>query len=120
MTIEEFADRWARTPVLAGQPPAVLAAVNAQRLRNRPAGLAAALRGLGTGALPSLWERLDELPMPATLIVGERDAKFRDTATKMQRLLRGGEIVTVGRSGHAVHLEKPEEVASAIISADGI
>ena len=61
MTIEEFAQRWARTPVLAGQPPAVAAAVHADRLRNQPAGLAAALRGLGTGALPSLWDRLAEI-----------------------------------------------------------
>ena len=57
MTIEQFAERWAQTPVLAGQPPAVAAAVHADRLRSRPAGLARALRGLGTGALPSLWER---------------------------------------------------------------
>ena len=37
------------------------AAAHADRLRNTPAGLAAALRGLGTGALPSLWDRLAEL-----------------------------------------------------------
>ena len=64
MTIEEFAHRWAQTPVLAGQPPAVAAAVHADRLRNTPAGLAGALRGLGTGALPSLWDRLAELRAP--------------------------------------------------------
>ena len=56
--IAEFARHWAQTPVLAGQPPAVVAAVHAHSLRGHPAGLAAALRGLGTGALPSLWERL--------------------------------------------------------------
>ena len=61
MTIEEFAHRWAQTPVLAGQPPAVAAAVHADRLRNQPAGLAGALRGLGTGALGSLWDRLPEI-----------------------------------------------------------
>ena len=71
--IEEFAARWAQTPVLAGQPPDVAAAVHADRLRNTPAGLARALRGLGTGALPSLWERLAELEMPVVLMVGERD-----------------------------------------------
>ena len=66
--------------MLAGQPPDVAAAAHADRLRNTPAGLARALRGLGTGALPSLWDRLGELPMPVTLVVGERDEKFRAIA----------------------------------------
>ena len=38
MTIEEFAERWAQTPVLAGQTPEVAAAVHADRLRNQPVG----------------------------------------------------------------------------------
>ena len=74
--------------MLAGQPPAVAAAVHADRLRSTPTGLARALRGLGTGALPSLWERLPEVRAPATLIAGERDEKFRAIATEMARGLR--------------------------------
>ena len=82
--IEAFAQRWASgTPVLAGQPVEVRERVHADRLRNTPAGLARALRGLGTGALPPLWDRLGELTMPVTLIVGERDAKFRAIADDM-------------------------------------
>ncbi len=60
-TIEAFAARWAQTPVLAGLPEAVARRAHADRLRNTPDGLAAALRGLGTGALASLWGRLGEL-----------------------------------------------------------
>ena len=104
----------ARTPVLAGQPPAVTAAVHADRLRNRPAGLARALRGLGTGALPSLWERLPEIQMPVVLVVGERDQKFRAIATEMASRLGRAEVVVVPGAGHAVHLEAPEAVARAI------
>ena len=37
---------------------------------NTPARLAAALRGLGTGAMEPLWARLDRLGMPVTVIVG--------------------------------------------------
>ena len=108
MTIEAFARRWAQTPVLAGQPPAVQAAVTADRLRNTPAGLAAALRGLGTGALPSLWDRLGELAMPVALIVGERDAKFRAIAERMAAALPSAAGEIVPGAGHAVHLEDPE------------
>jgi 2-succinyl-6-hydroxy-2,4-cyclohexadiene-1-carboxylate synthase len=117
-TIEEFADRWARTPVLAGQSDVVRAAADADRRRNEPAGLAAALRGLGTGALPSLWPRLRELGIPVELIVGERDAKFRSTAQQMAEDLPDARVTIVPGAGHAVHLEAPEMVA-AVITRDG-
>ncbi|MGI8712453.1 MAG: 2-succinyl-6-hydroxy-2,4-cyclohexadiene-1-carboxylate synthase [Solirubrobacteraceae bacterium] len=114
LTIEQFARRWAQTPVLGGQPPAVQAAVTADRLRNTPAGLAAALRGLGTGALTSLWDRLGELETPVVLIVGERDHKFRATAEQMLAALPSARLDVVPGAGHAVHLEAPAAVAEII------
>jgi 2-succinyl-6-hydroxy-2,4-cyclohexadiene-1-carboxylate synthase len=113
-SIDAFAERWAQTPVLAGQPPEVLAAVHADRLRNHPAGLARALRGLGTGALSSLWDRLGAVGMPVTLVVGERDEKFRAIATQMISALPDAELIVVPGAGHAVHLEAPEAVAAVI------
>jgi 2-succinyl-6-hydroxy-2,4-cyclohexadiene-1-carboxylate synthase len=113
-TIEQFATRWAQTPVLAGQPPAVADAVHADRLRNDPAGLARALRGLGTGALGSVWDRLPEIGMPVTLVVGDRDEKFRAIAADMAAGLPRAEIVVVPGTGHAVHLEAPDAVARVI------
>ncbi|HEX4281630.1 MAG TPA: alpha/beta fold hydrolase [Solirubrobacteraceae bacterium] len=114
MTIDEFAYRWAQTPVLAGQPPAVAAAVDADRRRNQPAGLARALRGLGTGVLPPLWEGLGELGLAVTLVVGERDEKFRAIAAEMARGLPDASVVAVAGTGHAVHLEAPARVAELI------
>ena len=113
-TIEEFARRWAQTPVLGGQPPAVAAATHADRLRSTPAGLARALRGLGTGALPPLWDRLGELAMPVTLLVGERDRKFQALASQMATAIPDAQVDVVGGAGHAVHLEAPGLVASVI------
>ena len=117
-TFEVFAGRWARTPVLAGQPPDVAAAVDADRRRNQPAGLAGALRGLGTGALPSLWDRLPEIARPVALVVGERDQKFRAIASEMAAGLRRADVVVVPGAGHAVHLEAPDAVARVI--AEGV
>ncbi|MFZ0384585.1 MAG: 2-succinyl-6-hydroxy-2,4-cyclohexadiene-1-carboxylate synthase [Solirubrobacteraceae bacterium] len=117
LTITEFSDRWAKTPVLAGQPDDVRAAVDADRRRNRPDGLAAALRGLGTGALPSLWPRLRELEIPVELIVGELDAKFRATAAQMAQELPDAHVTVVAGAGHAVHLERPGAVAEIISRA---
>lgn len=115
MSIEAFAHRWAQTPVLAGQPPDVLAAAHADRLRNRPAGLAAALRGLGNAALPSLWERLGEIRTRVALVVGERDEKFRTIADQMAAGLPAAEVIVAPGAGHAVHLEAPARVASVIV-----
>jgi 2-succinyl-6-hydroxy-2,4-cyclohexadiene-1-carboxylate synthase len=106
-TIEEFARRWAQTPVLAGQPPAARAAAHADRLRSTPAGLARALRGLGTGALPSLWERLGELRMPVELLVGERDMKFREVAERMGEGIARARVHVIPGAGHVSNLEEP-------------
>ncbi len=118
-TIAEFADRWARTPVMADQPEAVRAVVDPDRLRNDPAALAAALRGLGTGTLPSLWPRLGSLEIPVDLVVGERDDKFRAIATQMSAELPQARVVTIPGAGHAVHAEAPEAVA-AVIADDAV
>jgi 2-succinyl-6-hydroxy-2,4-cyclohexadiene-1-carboxylate synthase len=118
-TIHDFAVRWAQTPILAGLPPEVATRASQDRLRNTPAGLARALRGLGTAALPSLWERLGELTMPVSLVVGERDQKFRGTAREMAALIPQAEVVVVPDAGHAVHLEAPDRVAEVISAAHG-
>jgi 2-succinyl-6-hydroxy-2,4-cyclohexadiene-1-carboxylate synthase len=114
LTIEQFAERWAETPVLAGQPPDVAAAVHADRLRNQPGALARALRGLGTGALPSLWDRLSGIRAPVTLVAGERDGKFRAIAIEMAVALGDAKVAVVPGAGHAVHLEAPAAVAALI------
>jgi 2-succinyl-6-hydroxy-2,4-cyclohexadiene-1-carboxylate synthase len=112
--VEAFADEWGRLPLWEGQPERVRAAAHADRLRNTPAGLADALRGLSTGALPSLWDRLGELPMPVVLLAGERDAKFRAIAERMAERIPGARLEIIPGTGHAAHLERPDLVAAAI------
>ena len=50
--------------------------------------------------------------MPVTLVVGERDAKFRAIAERMGGCR--GRVVVVAGAGHAVALEAPAAVAAAI------
>ena len=114
MPLEAFATRWARTPVLADQPPEIAARVHADRLRNNPQGLARALRGLGAGALPPVWHRLGELHIPVLLLVGERDQKFLEIARGMADEISSARLEVVPGAGHAAHLERPEAVAAAM------
>jgi 2-succinyl-6-hydroxy-2,4-cyclohexadiene-1-carboxylate synthase len=113
-TIEQFAAEWERTPVLAGLPQAAADAARRDRLRSTPAGLARALRGLGTGALPPLWERLGDLSMPVTLLAGERDAKFSAIAARMATAIPAARLEIVPGVGHSLHLEAPALVASLL------
>ena len=67
---------------------------------------------MGTGAMEPVWDRLGELTMPATVVVGERDAKFREIGERLAAALPDAELVVVPGAGHAVHLEAPEAVAA--------
>ena len=111
---EAFAREWAAQPLFAGQPAAVAAAAHTDRLRRSAAEHAAQLRGLGTGVMPPLWDRLGELAMPVTLVVGERDAKFVAVAERMRARLPAAELVVVPGVGHAVALEAPAAVAAVL------
>ncbi len=113
-SLPDFARRWAASPLFADQPPEVRRRMHRDRLRNDTGGLAAALRGLGTGALPPLWDRLGELAMPSRFVVGERDGKFREIALRMRELAPAADLVMVKGAGHAVHLENPKAVAEAL------
>jgi 2-succinyl-6-hydroxy-2,4-cyclohexadiene-1-carboxylate synthase len=112
--IEAFAASWSSLPLFEGQPPAVAAAAHAMRLAQSPAGLAAALRGLGTGVMEPLWQRLPELRIPVALVVGERDAKFRALAERMAAALPDATLHVVPGAGHAVQLERPAAVAALL------
>ena len=87
---EEFIERWRTQPLFADDPPEVGALAREDQRRNRPDALAAVMRGLGTGEMRPLWERLRELAMPVTVLVGERDAKFRALGRRMVESLPRG------------------------------
>lgn len=113
--IAAIADRWGAQPLFAGQSAAVAEAARADRLRSTPAGLAAALRAMGTGAMSPLWERLGELEMPAVVLAGAHDAKFVEIGRRLAAGLPAARLEIVPGAGHALGLEAPAAVASAIM-----
>ncbi len=108
-----FIERWRSQPLFADDPPEVGELARADQRRNSPGALAAVLRCLGTGEMTPLWDRLGELAMPVTVLVGERDAKFQAIGSRMSALLPDGELLVVP-GGHALPLESPAAVAAAI------
>jgi 2-succinyl-6-hydroxy-2,4-cyclohexadiene-1-carboxylate synthase len=112
---EEFIERWRTQPLFAEDPAAAGELARADQRRNRPDALAAVLRGIGTGEMQPLWERLGELTMPVTVVVGDRDAKFRAIGAQMVEQLPDAELVVVA-GGHGLVLENPRAV-SGVLSA---
>jgi 2-succinyl-6-hydroxy-2,4-cyclohexadiene-1-carboxylate synthase len=117
--LETFARWWGGQSLFAGQTPEVAAAARADRLRNTAEGLAASLRGMGTGTMTPVWDRLPELTMPVQVVVGERDAKFRGLGEKLVAGLPDAELIVVPKANHAVHLDAPAAVARVIAPESG-
>jgi 2-succinyl-6-hydroxy-2,4-cyclohexadiene-1-carboxylate synthase len=112
--IEDFVGRWRAQPMFAEDPPEVDALAREDQLRSRPDGIAAALRGIGTGEMASLWGRLGELRMPVAVVVGERDRKFHEPGRRMVELLPRAALSIV-QGGHVLPLENPTAIANAIV-----
>jgi 2-succinyl-6-hydroxy-2,4-cyclohexadiene-1-carboxylate synthase len=111
--LEEFIDRWNAQPLFAGEPQAVVRAAREDQRRNRADALAAALRGLGAGVMHPIWERLHELEMPATVLVGDRDTRYQAIGRRMAGLLGHAQFELV-EGGHRLALENPAAVARAL------
>ena len=117
LPFEDFIERWSAQPLFADDPAEVGALAREDQLRNDPRALARAMRGLGTGEMESLWRRLGELTMPVTVVVGDRDAKFRALGERMLALLRAGRLVSVS-GGHRLPLESPGDLSRALSEPD--
>jgi 2-succinyl-6-hydroxy-2,4-cyclohexadiene-1-carboxylate synthase len=108
---EEFIERWRAQPLFAGEPPEVGRLAREDQRRNRPDALAAVLRGIGTGEMQPLWGRLAELRMPVTVVVGDRDRKFRALGERMVGLMPDARLSVIA-GGHNLPLEDACGLAS--------
>jgi 2-succinyl-6-hydroxy-2,4-cyclohexadiene-1-carboxylate synthase len=111
--VAAFLERWLAGPLFATLPRS--RAGREDRLANTPEGLAAALRLLGAGAQAPLWDRLAGLRCPTLLVAGALDAKFAALAAEMAAAIGpAAHLELVPGAGHAVHLERPAEVAALL------
>lgn len=114
--IAAFARSWSEGPLFAADPPVARELQRTEVLRNDPAGLAAALRGLGQGTLPAVWGRLGELTMPVTVVAGARDERYVALGRRLVAALPDAELRVVPGAGHGLPREAPGAVAAALLS----
>jgi len=108
--IADFVRRWEELPLfrsLAAAPARTRHALRRQRLCCAPAGLAASLRGMGTGVQPWLGDRLGALAMPVVLITGALDRGFTRIARQLARRLSQARVEVIEGAGHMPHVERP-------------
>ena len=112
--LDRFLDAWLTGPLFASLDD--VAASWAERLLNRPEGLASSLRSIGTGTQEPLWGRLAELSMPVLVLAGADDPKFTALGRRLASAIGDNARFRIVPGGHAVHLESPAETAAVIRS----
>ena len=117
-TAEQFADRWQAVELFAGTSPDAARLWREDLLRNHPRALAQALTAMGTGAMQPLWERLGELTMPATVVVGERDARYVGLGQRLVAAMPAAKLVKIAGAGHGIPREAPRQLAAVIEERD--
>lgn len=113
--IDAFMHYWNDVPLIASQRNSPFyEQLQALRHRNRADGLAASLRGIGTGALCPLHNRLAAIRIPCLLLTGAQDKKFTALAHELAHALPAAQHVTIAQAGHAPHWEAPQATVDAI------
>ncbi|WP_210495184.1 alpha/beta fold hydrolase [Patulibacter sp. SYSU D01012] len=117
--LEAFAERWAELPLWDGDPDDARRAQREALLAGDAAGLAAALRGLGAGAVPAVGPRLPALALPLTVVSGARDGRYGAIGARLLGLAAqpAGQVV-VPDAGHGLLREAPAAVAAALRALD--
>jgi 2-succinyl-6-hydroxy-2,4-cyclohexadiene-1-carboxylate synthase len=117
MSIEEFADLWMANPLFEATFAEALRWWREDLLRNDPIALAEVLRTIGGGVMAPLWDRIETLTMPVTIVVGGRDTKYMAYAERFAQLLGQADIHVIDGAGHGLPREAPRELASLIEGA---
>ncbi len=112
-----FIDGWLAQPLLAGlarRGGGFLESQRRARISNSPQGLAASLRDMGAGAMPSLWERLGELTAPTLVVAGSDDQRYVEFARRLVAGIPRARLEIVEQAGHAVPFEQPLAFADVV------
>ena len=109
-----FVRAWYRMPLWHSLSEPLRQRLIADRIaHNRPAGLAASLAGMGTGAQPSHWDALAGISVPVWAVAGALDARYLRLARQMAEA-PSIEAVTLPDAGHLIPAEAPTALAALL------
>ena len=103
---ESFLGEWYRMPLFEPlRAHSSFSAIIERRRENDPESLVTALRILGTGRQPSLWNTLRGNRLPLRFFAGEKDTKYVEIGRQLVNLCPCSELVVFPDCGHTPHLE---------------
>ena len=111
LTPEAFMNDWNLQGLFSGKSGGVARWNPSDRRRE---SMAVAFRTWSLGAQEPLWERLGEIQVPVTWMVGAEDVKFLSLAERAIALLPEARLVRVPSCGHRLLIEAPGLVAEEI------
>lgn len=109
--LEAFIDYWEALGLFTPQdqlPKDQRKQLRQERMSQTVEGLSASLRAQGTGSMPSLWSCL---PKEIDWIVGEKDEKFRQIAS---RAASSEKIHVISHASHAPHIDQPQKFVTMV------
>lgn len=106
----KFLSLWMQSPLFSDSKTLNTGTKYYRKIMNmqKPALLAASLRGFGTGSMESVCNRLSSINQKVLLIAGKNDLKFVPIQHKMKQLLPDADFIEVENSRHRVHLDQTD------------
>lgn len=110
--VRAFLEGWLAQPLFATLPRD-LTMIDERAATMNGARLAHQMTALGQGAMEPLGDRLAELTMPTTVVVGRADTRYTEIGRRMVDQITGAHLVELD-GGHALPLEQPAALAGVI------
>jgi pimeloyl-ACP methyl ester carboxylesterase len=98
----------------AGSSPEVRARAGLERHRSLPS-LVHAVRGFLTQHDGRVMERIEQVDVPALVVVGEQDDPFRKASEVMAAKIPDARLVVIPGAGHVANLDQPEAFNRAML-----
>ena len=106
---ESFIEAWYDQPLFSTlKHHPIFKEVESKRKINDPRNLALALRVLGTGKQPSLWETLSHNNVTVKFFAGEKDERYVEIGRQMVKLCPCSDLEIFPHCGHTLQLENKE------------
>ena len=111
---DAFLNSWKQNQLFAGTLPDLAEIYNDIARKQNPGAMAASLRGFGTGSMPPVCHKLNQLNLPVLLISGESDQKFTDIHQSMAERLPDSVSRIIPGASHRVHASQPDRFIKEI------
>lgn len=106
---DKFLDDWVDLPLFKQTPDSAKKAYRTIMENQNPDCLAASLRGFGTGSMPYVCDKLQDVQHPLYLIAGEFDTKYVDLMSSISKRCTDSAFQIVEKAGHRIHTDQPHK-----------